>query len=74
MKGEVKMWLAVTVYTDGMDMSYGKFKTKKSAIEYLEGLGYEKCELQFGRRVRYEDYASYAEVIPMDELKTGETN
>lgn len=68
------MWLAVTVYTDGMDMSYGKFKTRKAAIEHLERMSYEKCDVQFGRRVRFEAYASYAEVIPMDEIKTGEMN
>lgn len=68
------MWLAVTVYTDGLDMGYGKFKTKKAAVEYLEGLGYKKCDLQFGRKVRFEDYASYAEVVPMDGMAIDETN
>ncbi len=66
------MWLVVTVYLDGMDMSYGKFKTKKSAIEYLEELGYEKEGFQRGRRVIFRDFGHYAEVIPMDELKISE--
>jgi len=68
------MWLVVTVYLDGMVMNYGKFKTKKQATEHLESLGFEKCEIQFGRIVRFQAYGSYAEVIPMDELKTGEIN
>lgn len=68
------MWLVVTVYTDGMDMSYGKFETKKGAITYLEKLGFTKNEKQFGRKVSFYDYASYAEIVPMDELKIGETS
>lgn len=67
------MWLVATVYTDGMEMDYGKFKTKKEAIKYLEDLGYEVARKR-GRRVGFEAYACYAEVIPMDELKTGETS
>lgn len=66
------MWLVVTVYVDGMFMGYGEFKTKKAAVEYLERLGYEKAR-QVGRRTGFEAYASYAEVIPMDELITGDT-
>lgn len=68
------MWLVVTAYLDGMSMSYGKFKTKKSAIQYLEELGYEKNDIQSGRKVKLHAYANYAEVIPMDEIKVGETN
>lgn len=68
------MWLVATVYLDGMVMSYGKFKTKKQAVEYLESLEFEKCEQQFDRRMRFEAYASYAEIIPMDELKIGKTD
>ena len=67
------MWLAVTVYVDGMGMGYGKFKTKKKAIKYLEDLGYEKAS-QFGRKVSFHAYASYAEVVPMDGIGIDETN
>lgn len=67
------MWLAVTVYTDGMEMGYGKFKTKKEAVEYLQGLGYKECR-RSGRKIGFEDYGSYAEVMPMDELNIGESN
>lgn len=67
------MWLAVTVYTDGMGMGYGKFKTKKAAVEYLEELGYEESG-RWGRKVKFHAYASYAEVIPMDRIGIDETN
>lgn len=68
------MWLVTVVYTDGMFISYGKFKTKKKAIEYLLEQGYKECGRD-GRKLSFEDYVSstsYAEIIPMDEIKTGD--
>ncbi len=66
------MWLVVTIYTDGMDINCKKFKTKTKAIKHLEDLGYKKSR-QFGRNVGFIDYGSYAEIMPMDAVKNGET-